>query len=476
MKRYTRTLATALLSTACLTLAGAPSFALDLPQAQKYEMGPLGDWYLSGGVSGNIAGWNHNSPCAGAPGSQCAGSVATPGAGSLNGDVSINNAIAILNSKGNMFGSVPLQMHAWVGIPPNTPVMGYTSPNVSPNLHALGSDANGFGHTSPLFKGWATYQPLDVFSVEAGRLPSPDGTEIGVGFLNPTVFLSDLNNMQTTVADGVQVNFISGADKSFYYGFLPGYGSTLTVRLADGYKTGHPNELGFTGLWNLNPDGSSAIVAFGHTRLGTVGSVADNTSSGTGRVAGFGTVNAKLAGIGAFYNVGALMISPEVEYQWLSKSDIPSSVRLATGQDYYNVATQVTFSYDFGLVNMFGEPIRLGFAVQPSYIYQHGDSADPNRQALGNFLGLNTGAGDPVGGFTLGTFGAGSRMFGIQANPTFQFHNFFVRPAVAYTRLASIEPGFGYGATGNSHDQFVGLLEVGFLFGQQMDTDTGQHP
>src|SRR6185437_2074687 len=109
------------------------------------------------------------------------------------------------------------------------------------------------------------------------------------------VFLSDLNNMQTTVADGVQVNFISGADKSFYYGFLPGYGSTLTVRLADGYKTGHPNELGFTGLWNLNPDGSSAIVAFGHTRLSTVGSVTTpNASNGTGRVAGFGTVNANL--------------------------------------------------------------------------------------------------------------------------------------------------------------------------------------
>jgi len=466
MKRYTRTLATALLSTSCLAMASAPSFALDLPQAQKYEMGPLGDWYLSGGVSGNIAGWNHNSPFSLGAG----GAVPQPGAGSLNGDVSIDNAMFILNSKGNMFGSVPLQMHAWVGIPPNTPVMGFTSPNVSPNLHALGSDANSFGHTSPLFKGWATYQPLDWLSVEGGRLPSVDGTEIGVGFLNPTVFLSDLNNMQTTVADGAQINLISGADKSFYYGFLPGYGSTLTIRVADGFKTGHPNELGFTGLWNLNPDGSSAIIGYGHTRLSAVGSVAGDASSGTGRVAGFGLVNANLAGIGAYYNVGNLMISPEVEYRWLPKSSIPSSVRLGTGQDYYNVATQVTFSWDFGLIKMGGEPIRLGFAVQPSYIYQHGDSADPNRQALGNFLGLNT--GDPL---SMGTFGAGSKMFGIQANPSFQFHNFFVRPAVAYTRLASIEPGFGYGAVGNNRDQFVALLQVGFLLGQQMDTDTGQH-
>ena len=32
--------------------------------------------------------------------------------------------------------SLPLQFHAWVGEPPQTPVMGYTSPNVSPNLYS----------------------------------------------------------------------------------------------------------------------------------------------------------------------------------------------------------------------------------------------------------------------------------------------------------------------------------------------------
>ena len=54
--------------------------------------------------------------------------------------------------------------------------------------------------------------------------------------------------MQTTVADGVQVNFMTPGDNAFYWGFLPGYGSTLTIRLADGYKTGHTNELGFARL------------------------------------------------------------------------------------------------------------------------------------------------------------------------------------------------------------------------------------
>ena len=60
-------------------------------------------------------------------------------------------------------------------------------------------------------------------------------------------------------------------------------------------------------------------------------------------------------------------------------------------------------------------------------------------------------------------------MLGIQINPTYQFHNMFVRPSLAYTHLSSFAPGRGYGNLGNSADQFVGLIEVGFLFGQRAD-------
>ena len=485
MQRHTRTLFTALMGASALTLfASAPSFALDLPTPLKYDMGPLGEWRVNGGIEAALSGWN-NAPRTtngnGASGSSPASAVI--GGSKTTGDIDLTNAIFIINSHGNMFGDVPLQFHAWVGEPPQTPVMGYTSPNVSPNLYATNGwhGKNNLGAASFLFKGWATYQPLDWFSIEGGRLPSVDGTEIGVGFLNALPFLSDLNNMQTTVADGAQINFISGGDNAFYYGFLPGYGSTLTIRIADGYKTGRPNELGFTGLWNLTPDGSDFIVGYGHTRLSTVG----NPSLGLPNnfaVGGFGTVNSNLIGFGTVYNLTRrLLLNAEVENAWLPQSDIPAADRGTFGgrsQDYYRWSSQVTLAYDFGIEQMLGQPIRFGWAAQPSFTYQHGNTSDPNGNAFGNFLGLNvsdtatnvaTDAGD------LGTFGQGSKMYGFQTGPSFQFHNAFLRPTIAYTHLASVDPGFGYGGHGTDNDQVVLMLDFGFLLGQMENNDTGQH-
>ena len=509
MQRHTRTLFTAFLGASALTLcAAAPSHALDLPTPLKYDMGPLGEWRVNGGIEAALSGWNNAIPTAngnaknGGPG----GVGAAGTGGGVTGDIDLTNAIFIINSHGNMFSGgdedsgLPLQFHAWVGEPPQTPVIGYTSPNVGPNLYSSTGfhGLNNTGAASFLFKAWGTYQPLDWFSIEGGRLPSVDGTEIGVGFLNPLPFLSDLNNMQTTVADGFQVNFMTPGDNSYYFGFLPGYGSTLTIRVADGYKTGHMNELGFVGLWNLTPDGSDFIVGYGHTRLSTVGNSDTITNAAAGSFSGqggtnpwavgnFGMWNSNLIGFGTVYNLTRrLGLNAEVETQWLPQSDIPQALRCTTAtcgpnhqQDYYRWSTQWTFTYDFGLQQMFGEPIRFGWAAQPSFTYQHGNSEDPNANVFGNFLGLDVSANGSVLNGTgasgnYGTFGAGSKMYAFQTGPSFQFHNAFLRPTIAWTHLASMDPGFGYGKNGTEHDQVVLMLDFGFLLGQNETTDTGQ--
>lgn len=491
MQRHTRTLFTAFIGASALTLlAGTPSYALDIPTPLKYDMGPLGEWRVGGGIEAALSGWNN---AAHTNGGNSAGGAQLGGSSSVTGDIDLTNAIFIINSHGNMFGGddgLPLQFHAWVGEPPQTPVMGYTSENVAPNLYSTNGkhSLNDTGAASFLFKGWATYQPLDWFSIEGGRLPSVDGTEIGVGFLNNLPFLSDLNNMQTTVADGFQINLMTPGDDSYYFGFLPGYGSTLTIRVADGYKTGHMNELGFLGLWNLTPDGSDFIAAYGHTRLNVVGN--DNTvANGAGfgntnpfAVGNFGMWNSNLVGVGTVYNLTRrLSMNAEVETQWLPQSDIPAADRGTFGgksQDYYRWSSQVTLAYDFGLQQIFGEPIRFQWAAQPSYTYQHGNTSDPHANVFGNFLGLDVGPAATTGGpsaGSLGTFGAGSKMYGFQTGPTFQFHNAFLRPTVAWTHLASIDNGFGYGSNGNEHDQVVLMLDFGWLLGQQEDTDSGQH-
>ena len=489
MQRYTRNLLTAALGASALTLISAPSFALDLPTPYKWDMGPLGNWKVSGGVEAALSGWNNAVPASVATG------TAVPGVGGgTTGDIDLTNAIFILSN--DSFAGLPLSFNAWVGEPPQTPVIGYTSPNVSPNLYS----SNGFhglnntGAASFLFKGWATLAPLSWFSVQAGRLPSVDGTEIGVGFLNNLPFLSDLNNMQTTVADGAQINLIAGPDKAFYAGFIPGYGSTLTIRLADGYKTGHTNELGFTGLWNLTPDGSDFIVGYGHTRLSVVG----NATTVTGgpavgnehlnpfAVGGFGLWNSDLIGIGTVFNLtNRLSMNAEVESQWLPTSAIPAELRCTAAtcggnakQDYYRYSTQVTFAYDFGIKQIGGEPIRFQWALQPSYTFQHGNTGDPNCNAFGNYLGLDavlapaTGQADNTAVY--GTFGCNSKMYAFQTGPSFQYHNLFMRPTIAYTHLAGVEPGFGYGNHGNDRDQVVVMLNFGFLLGQFEKSDTGQ--
>jgi len=487
MKRHGRVLLNTLLGTAALALLSAPAFALDLPQAYKYDMGPLGTWKLSGGIEAALSGWNN------APSASIGANGAAPGhGGGTTGDIDLTNAIFIL-SNDSFFGT-PLSFNAWVGEPPQTPVIGYTSPNVGPNLYS----SNGFhglnntGAASFLFKGWATFAPLDWFSVQAGRLPSVDGTEIGVGFLNNLPFLSDLNNMQTTVADGGQVNFISGPDKAFY-GFLPGYGSTLTIRVADGYKTGHTNELGFTGLWNLTPDGSDFIVGYGHTRLSTVGS-GDTIRTGAGGshvngfpVGGFGLWNSDLIGLGTVYNLtNRLSMNAEVETQWLPKSAIPADVRCGTAvdcggnnnQDYYRWSSQITFAYDLGNIRVGDEQVRYGWAVQPSVTFQHGNKSDPACNSLGNYLGLNLGAGltgdQSANTGAFGTFGCGSNMYAIQTGPNFQYHNLFLRPTIAYTRLSNVTAGYAYGNRGTDKDQVVVMLDFGWLLGQFSKMDTGQ--
>jgi hypothetical protein len=172
-------------------------------------------------------------------------------------------------------------------------------------------------------------------------------------------------------------------------------------------------------------------------------------------------------------------MNAEIETQWLPQSAIPASDRGTFGgksQDYYRWSTQWTFAYDFGLQNFMGEPIRVGAAIQPSYTYQHGNTSDPNGNAFGNYYGLDIST-DPSYGPTagdLGTFGQGSKYYGLQLGPSFQFHNAFLRPTLAWSHLASIDPGFGYGGNGNGHDQVVVMLDFGYLLGQYENNDTGQ--
>jgi hypothetical protein len=486
MTRHTRNLLSVFVgASGMMLLASTSAYALGMPDPLQYDMGVLGNWKVKGEIDTNISGWTNNSGL----------NAPVPGESSTtSGDIQVSNALFIFSGS-NMFGWDQLGFDAWVGEPPATPVLGYVSgPALGVNLHPQCGNYFACRLTSPLFKAFATYQPLDWFSFQFGRLPSPDGTEVGVDMYNPTPFVTDLNNMQTTVADGVQVNFMSGGDKAFYYGVVPGYGSTLTIRIADGYKTGHMNELGFTGLWNLNPDGSDFIVGFGHTRWSPANSIAGSPTNNGGAgetgsfcagghgltnegndcsaVAGFGTYNADLIGVGAQFVMGPWTFIPEVEYQWLP-TDINSSTASVTpgGSDgtghpagtYSNLAAETTVAYQINNRWSLNGIIMAVLQNAPGNQAQCGGSAYcQSAESLGNFVGLNS-------GIAAGSFSAGTDLYSIEFNPTWQYHNFFIRPAINYNWISHFQYQTGYGRNGQDNNSLVGLINIGWMLGQLSD-------
>jgi hypothetical protein len=392
--------------------------------SHEVDMGPLGKWDISGGIDGYGALWNNSADVPDQPGSG-------------NSGFNISNALFIINAtKG------PFRFRTWVGMPPLTPIVGWTGPGLAPNLHPVGSDQDPWGHASALFKGYLTYSPTDWFSVDVGRIDSVDGTEIGVDWFNPTPMVSPLNNMQSTTTDGIQFDFSHGP-------------ASLSIQYGDAYKTGYASQLGFLGAYNLNADGSDNIIGFGHTRTSTAGSL-----DFAGHVASFGIVNSNLVGFGGRWTIAhKYAISPEIEYQWLPKGITGGGITPATAPQttYYNEAAMVDLTDQ---VNSYWQ-----LALQVSYVHQHGDAAQNqmvNGVELNNIYGNYLGLGAPNGA---GDLGQGSNMLGIQAGGTWMYKNLFVRPFIVYTHLTNFESGNGWGPNGDKASQVIGLLEVGWLFG-----------
>lgn len=444
MKSYIHTLTVSLIASSCMVGLGlaradglfppdagpahswqqaapwAPANPNGTPDYQE-DLGPLGQWTVGGGISALASTWTNSAD---APGSSHYG-------------VTIPNALFMLNGTKGKF-----RLRLWAGLPPMTPIVGWTGPGLNPNLHTAGSNENPYGHASELFKGYVTYSAADWFSVDVGRIDSVDGTEIGVDWFNPTPMLSPLNNMQSTTVDGIQFDFNHGP-------------ASLSVQLGDGYNTGQLSQLGAVGQYNLNADGSDYVIAFGHHRLRTAG-----TLSYAGHVASFGIVNSNLIGFGGMWVIDhKYAISPEIEYQWLPQGITGGGITAATAPQtkYSNVAAMINLTDQ---VNSYWQS-----ALQVSYVHQHGDAAQTdtvNGVELNNIYGNYLGLGAPNGA---GDLGQGSSMLGVQVGGTWMYKNMFIRPFLAFTHLTNFEPGNGWGPNGDKSTQVAALIEVGWLLG-----------
>ena len=377
-------------------------------------LGPLsGDWNFMGGISAYVSALTNKTP------------MAFTNEGTLGNNAKYSMGLAAIQiHKASGWLHFTYWGGAW-----QTPSIGITSDFGAFNsLARLGSGANPLPG-GPTFKWWFTVQPSQYWSVSGGELASTEGTEIGFNWMNPTFFVSNLNNMQTTPGYGGQLNLFYGP-------------ASFNLQLSDSYHTARTNVLSSLFTYNLNSDGSDNVIVFDHTNLGHTGNPG----------VGFAEKNSSLVGVGAQWVQGPWTVIPEAEYQWLPKSSVTASNGFAKPMTtYYNASAMVDVSYQF--------TPQWSVTVQPSVTYQNGDKADPNQQIYGNWLQFGSAAAP-------GAFSPGMTLTAIQVDPTWQQKNVFVRPVLALTHLSGFQPGTGYGTNGNSANQFVGVLEVGVLLGK----------
>jgi hypothetical protein len=384
-------------------------------------MGPLsGQWTFSGGIDAFASADTNPTP------------RAFPNEGALGNNSQYSMGLAAVQiHKGGGWLHFTYWGGAW-----QTPTMGITSDYGAFNsLDRFGSSGDPFP-PGPTFKWWFTVQPSKHWSVSAGELASLEGTEIGFDWMNPTFFVSELNNMQATPGYGAQLNLFDGP-------------VTFNVQLSDSYHTARTNMLSSLLTYNLNKSGSDNVIIFDHTNLGHTGNPGE-AHAGVGL--GFSESNSSLIGAGIQLVSGPWTFIPEVQYQWLPKSSVTAlSGDPAPLTTYYEASAMFDLTYQF--------TPKWSLTVQPQVVYQNGDKADPHQNLFGNWLQFDSQPGP-------GAFSPGTTMTGLQISPTWQNGNLFVRPTAALTHLAGYSPGTGYGGHGNSSNQFVGLVEVGVLLGK----------
>jgi hypothetical protein len=135
------------------------------------------------------------------------------------------------------------------------------------------------------------------------------------------------------------------------------------------------------------------------------------------------------------YTKGPWIVQPYFQY---SKLPTNTKVGVAKGTSSTGGAFNVSYAFKSG----FSLPVRV------EYLTSSGSATDGSVNLLG--------------------FGAGSAGTTFTATPTYQKGGMYVRSDLAWVRATSYTPGSVFGKTGTDADQFRGVLEFGFIFGNNI--------
>jgi hypothetical protein len=136
------------------------------------------------------------------------------------------------------------------------------------------------------------------------------------------------------------------------------------------------------------------------------------------------------------YTKGPWIVSPYFQYGNLP-TDLKVGVPKATS------ATGGAFNLSYAFKSGFSLPVRV------EYLTSSGSATDGSVNLLG--------------------FGAGSAGTTFTVTPTYQKGGMFLRGDLGWVHASNLTSGDVFGKTGTDADQFRGVLEFGFIFGNNIE-------
>jgi hypothetical protein len=244
-----------------------------------------------------------------------------------------------------------------------------------------------------------------------GSLPTLMGAESTFTYQNFNIERGIVWNQENAINRGIQVNQTLGKYLSAAVSWNDGYYSNRYSWLSGSvtFTKGH-NTLIYDGMGNL-----------GQTAYQTMATPVQN--------------NGYMHAVIYTYSKGPLIISPYFQY---GKLPANAKVGVPTGTSATGGALNVSYAFKKG----FSLPARV------EYLTSSGSATDGSINMLG--------------------FGAGSKGVTFTATPTYQKGGMYLRGDLAVVHATDYAQGSVFGKTGTEATQFRGVLEFGFIFGNNI--------
>lgn len=277
----------------------------------------------------------------------------------------------------------------------------YTIPVVGvPYLSAQDTTKATFGLIP---QAYVKLAPSENFSIMAGKLPTLIGAEYTFTYQNTNITRGLLWNQENAVNKGVQVNFASGP-------------ASFSVALSDGFYSDRYSVVSALAAFAINEQNTLAVAA--GTNLSDTGIVDSNTPLYQN--------NQDILNVIWTYTNGPLTLTPYFQY------------------------TRVKATPSLGITD---KGSTTGFALLGKYSWEGGFSLGARAEYI-----------DSKEGTTNLLYGAGSKAYSLTLTPTYQKGIYFIRGELAYVKASDIDPGLGFGSSGDKRSQTRALIETGVMF------------